>query len=759
MRNGIGETVNVKLAELLRNPDDLDKIPTLKAEFTRKKAAVDGQLRIGLEEQLNVTQAGMTSISDGQRTVELIKTELQKIDKLCAEAQTLITDFPHINLVSTTHRNFSLVENMRKDVEEFDQRLDVIERLLDEDDQDMENQPNLLAIHHELTKLRDVKDSAMDQVSRAGESAEELINNLRLATGATVQEYFGRLDQTVDRFDDHIGVTCMNLIGCVEDNPGLVVRLALIIEEEEKSDKKARALQDARQEYRDLAGRFESITTNQKGVRGYKEKFLKCIELHAEPYWEETTNAFQESPDNLFKILRWWFNDLNTVKLGMTSLMPKKWKIFQTYAVIYHRMMHDWLIQLIDDPELRPPQMLSIVNWSDNYYEKTKKLGLSTDWQVPHLIDDRAGELIREYRQLIIKAVDEWMDRMARTDTISFQSREENALDQDEYERFRTKTMADMWRMLAQQLEVARSSDREDIVEGVVDAMFRALQNRQRMWEKLIDQDLANYQDANASQDGGYQGFQDWLIAIANDQIACIDDDAEGGLGYLTRFSQDVQQYVSDGYWTKSITQLEALKDGYVDLSTHCLGVFSQLIFAIDFKILLAEFFTPTWYTKLGMKQAMTTFEDYLNDYRSVLHPSLHDILATELSTRMLVAYLGCVRNKGVKFRRSDPFNEKFRDDISTVFDFFSQFTTFDVIRDEWRVIEGMVDLVAEEKANIPNAYQAFKERYWDVGMSWVEAVLKSRDDYERSMLNGVKARAAEMEVVRGEETVMSKVK
>src|SRR5438046_7263306 len=37
------ETSTVKLAELLRHPEDLDKIPALKSEFTRKKAAIDSQ--------------------------------------------------------------------------------------------------------------------------------------------------------------------------------------------------------------------------------------------------------------------------------------------------------------------------------------------------------------------------------------------------------------------------------------------------------------------------------------------------------------------------------------------------------------------------------------------------------------------------------------------------------------------------------------------------------------------------------------------
>jgi len=318
--------------------------------------------------------------------------------------------------------------------------------------------------------------------------------------------------------------------------------------------------------------------------------------------------------------------------------------------------------------------------------------------------------------------------------------------------------MADMWRMLSQQLEVASSSDRVDIVEGVVDAMFRTLQSRQRMWEQLIDAELAKYQDANASSDG-YQAFQDWLIATANDQIACIDDDSDAGLGYLTRFSQDVQRQVSDEYWSKAVMQLDALRDGYVDLGTHCLNVFSSLIFAIDFRSLLAEFFTQTWYTKLSMKQAISTFEDYLNDYRGVLHPSLHDILASELSDRLLVSYLSCVRNKGVKFRRSDPFEDKFRNDITIVFEFFQNFATFDAIKDEWRVVQNMVDLIAEEKARVPDVYQGFKEKYWDVGMSWIEAVLKSRDDYDRATMNAVKARAAAVDVVRGPETIMSKVK
>jgi exocyst complex component 3 len=752
------DTSSMKLAELLRHPDDLEKIPALKSEFARKKAAVDTQLRLGLQEQLNTTQSGVSAIGDGLSSVDALKEDMQKIDKLCTEAQNLITDLPNINLISQTHRNFMLVETMKSDIENFEQQMNYVERLLTDDDQLLDEQPNLLTIHYEITKLRDIRDSAIDQAKRAGEAGLELISNLQLPSGATLEEYFKRLDELVDFFDEHIGIICGNLIDLVSDNQGIVVRLALVIEEEERNDKKARALQEARNEYKELARHLKSITTNNVEIRGYKEKFLQSIEVFAKQKFDKSNEIFQEDPEKLEKSVSWWFNDLNTVKLGMVSLMPKKWRIFQTYASIYHRLMHDWLVARIDDPELRPPQMLAIVNWSEKYYKKNKKLGTHEDWLRPHVIDDRAAELIREYRQLIIKAVDEWMDRMSRTDGQSFTSRDETATDSDEHGAFRTKTMADMWRMLSQQLDVAASSERSDIVEGVVEAMFRALQSRQRAWEQLIDTDLKKYQDASSNSEG-YGGFQDWLIAIANDQIACIDDDSDGNLGYLTRFSTDIQQHLPEEYLPKAEMQLDALRDGYVDLSTHCLSVFVSLIFAIDFKVVLSEFFTSAWYTKLTMNQAIKTFEDYLNDYLPVLHPSLQDILVQEMADRLLATYLSAVRNKGAKFRRQDPFAEKIRDDVVTVFDCFNSYPIFENIKNSWRIIQDFVDLLEVDKANVPDAFQNFKQQYPDAGMSWVEAALKTRDDYDRSMLNAVKARAATIDVQRSTETIMSKVK
>lgn len=783
------EDVTSKLAELLRHPDDLDKIASLKSEFTRKKTAVDSQLRLGLQEQLTITQSGMTAIADGQRTVNLIKEEMIKIDRLCVEAQNMITDFPFVNKVARMHANFTAVEDMMKSIHAFGANLDDLEMLLREDDQDMENQNNLLAIHYGLTQLRDFRDKAMEQIKPSEDASLELINNLQLDTGATLHDYFIRLDDVIDWFDDHVGQACMNLIPLVQSgNNGMVVRLALIVQEEEKKDRQVKALLDAQREFADLASRFKSINAAQKELRGYKEKFLEAIKLNAQSQFDAVSDAFLQDPDKLEKSVRWYFNDLNTVKLGMQNLMPRRWRIFDTYVNIYHSLMHDFLVANIDDPELNPPHMLAVVHWVGKYYAKMGKLGVSPADLHPHLIDDREADIVREYRNLITKAVDQWMDRIASTDKQTFLERKEGTLDTDAESHFRTKTLGDMWRMFREQLSVAASSERPDVVEGVVDAMINTLKSRQEMWKSLADSEVQKFTSplaqsshqqqlqhqqqqqlqgaTNTEQDQAQaiQTLQDWLVALANDQIACIDDHEETGqVSYLTVFRRDFEAIVSPAYAISSQSELESLSNNYVDLGTYCITLLASLII-LDLRPVLAEFFTPSWYNKKGMAQIVATFEDYLADYTHVLHASLRDVLVEELADELLVRYLSAVRNRGVKFRRQDPFTSKIKDDIVTAFEFFSRYeNSFPTIKDKWRVVNSMVGLLSADKGvDVGIAYESFKRECWDLQIGWVEQVLRCRDDFDRAMLNGVKAKAVEITaeyVERGPETVMGKVR
>lgn len=745
-----------RLEDILRHPEDLDKIAVLRAEYSRKKAAVDSQLREGLRDQLETVQRSINALTEGQRQVSKTKDELQGIDKLCAESQSSVEDFSQIDRLAKVQRNFEAVLTMKKGLENFSADLAEVENLLKEDDDELENQPNLLRAHMQISKLRDFRDEAMDQIRKAQDSSSE----------ATLEDYFQGLDNVIDWFDDHLGTACMNLIPLVQsDNPSMVVRLAVVVMNEEKKDETVRALQEAQKDHQDLAGRFKSMNVGPKTVRGYKEKFLQAIEFYAQNQFESTKEDFLGDPDILDKSFRWFFNDLFTVKQGMQSLMPKKWKIYKTYTDIYHRMMHDFLVDLINDPELPPDNLLSIIHWGEKYYKKMNKLGWKQSELRPNILDDREPELIRQWQNIIIKAVEEWMDRITETDRKGLVERIPDSLDTNAEGYFRTKTLPDMWRMIHEQIQAATASSRTDLVEGIIDAMFRVLKARQTNWQSLIEDECAKYKAPGGDQLDGLQLLQDWLVAVANDQIACIDDhDETGQFGYLTRFKRDFETYVDPKYMAaRAIPELDALRDGYVDLSTYCLTQFVEVVFAVDFRATIPEFFTQKWYGDFAIKRITSTFEDYMTDYSPVLHPSLIDILVEELSDELLVRYMSSIRNRGVKFRRNaDPYTDKFKDDVLTVFAFFQNYpdSFAGTIKQKWRLVNWLVRLLESEKGPaVVAVYEDFKREYWDLQLTWVEAVLRTRDDFERSMISAIKAKAAELSVERGMETLMSRLR
>lgn len=743
----------VKLSELLRHPDDLDKIPAMKLEFTRKKNAVDSQLRGGLRDQLETTQAGMNGLTDGQKTVQAIKDEMMKIDQLCSESQNMIKDFASINLVSQAHRNFGAVEAMVENLETFNTRLNRVENMLKEDEEDKEQMPNLLGVHYELTQLRNIRDDAMEQIQRADDPSLQ----------STLEDYFARLDDAIGWFDEHVGLIALNVVNLVvADNVGLVVRLAVIVEAEEKSDQRVEALQEALKDHREMASRFQSITDGARKVRGYKKKFLEAIAINAKGQLAEARGEFLDDPEDLDKSVKWFFNDLNAVKQGMVPLMPKKWKILKTFGDIYHQLMHDFLTELIDDSESTSAHTLEIVNYPEKYYKKMRRLGFQENELKPHIIDNREQELVKEFRQLIIKFLDEWIERIFAQERRDFEERnvEGSNLDQDEYGYFRTRHLVDMWRMLREQVDAAGNSQRADVAEGVVDAMFLRLRGRQQSLQKMLEEEAEKYESDALPELEGFQQLQDWLIATANDQMACIDDNEEEvKWGYLSSFKQKYEPLVSPQYLERAEAEIDALRDGYVDLSTWCLNKFVKLVIAVDFRTVMPSFFTPRWYETTAMRQMIVTFEEYVNDYQQVLHHSLVEIFTEIFADELLARYLMSVRNKGAKLRRADPFAEKVFDDISTAFEFFNSLPNPDSIKQTWRVTEWFLKLLQTPKEGLPDVFAGFKSLYWDLQITWVEAVLRARDDFERSMLNSVKARAAQMDVVRGPETIMGKVK
>src|SRR5690606_29610769 len=125
------------------------------------------------------------------------------------------------------------------------------------------------------------------------------------------------------------------------------------------------------------------------------------------------------------------------------------------------------------------------------------------------------------------------------------------------------------------------------------------------------EDEAARYETGKAPDLDGFQPLQDWLVATANDQIACIDDNEdEGRVAYLTDFQRKFTPMVTPQYAARAEAEVAALRDGYLDLATWCITKFAQLVFAVDFKAVMPDFFTPRWYQTTHMARMIATFEE-----------------------------------------------------------------------------------------------------------------------------------------------------
>lgn len=759
MHNG-DDTSTVKLAELLKHPDDLHKIGALKSEFTRKKAAVDAQLKLGLAEQLQLTQAGLSTLHDGQSTVAAIKQEMMKIDRLGTEAQAMIKNFPEINAVAQAHRNFVAVETMQGNIDRFQYELGQVQELLKRDEQEIDRQPYLLNIHHAISRLRNIKEDAMEQISRADDpSLEDALNKA-----------FEGLDDAVDEFDEHVGLICVNLLRLLEDGgDGLIVKLAIVIEEEEKFDTRTKELQEAQREFKGIAANFKTLAAGPRELRGYKDKMLGCIRQHFEDRLALTKERFQDNPDGLIKSLAWYFNELNAAKIGMVPLMPKKWKIFRVYTQIYHEGLRKWLEEVAKDPKTAPTHMLAIIHAKEKYMQKMNRLGAKDEDLQPPIPGGHDGDLVQEYQQLIATKLNEWMTELNKKDGNAFLNLDMSSIERsvelegvkDEQKiPFRTNSLGDMWRIFREQLIVASAANITQVTERVCDAIFSAIETRRQMWIELIKNQLAYYETLSDKEidHGRLSDLHEWLITLANDQIAIIDDEdgsATGQVGFLRAFSLQLSPLVGPQYRISADHRVATLQDQLTDLSIHCMRTVAHLIIVVDSNIVFKELFTPAWShrnvnTQKSFSNVCATFSDYLHSYKPpLLREVLRDCLIIESAKAILQAYLRAVHNRQAKFRTADDYLRILRQDYDMLIDTFEseklKYNDRDYTLPQVYQLLSVFDHILillharNEEEELIRAFDEIQQIYWDVKIGWVEALLRCRDDMDSRFGEGRK--------------------
>jgi exocyst complex component 3 len=601
-----------------------------------------------------------------------------------------------------------MVENFRS----LHSRLEEIEYLMLQDgfsnlgtptlarsNKDLRNpMPNLLIIHCELSQLNEFRDQAMYQ----GRNNEDVKR--------TLKRYFDDLEKVNEKFDSsfwNLTRALLDIVRC--SNSPLVVKLAKIIELEERLDEKSIAVQEAKSHYQDLANKFRSIRGSPRILKLYFSRFEETVDQTVQEMFEQHVEKYGEDFLAILENLDWIYDDLRLIEQEIVPCMPPKWNIFEVYVKHIHKFVYDTVKNIVaSGPDAGT--IIKILEWTKTYKSTmTKEMGIKDSKLQPPLLDGKESVLIDDYLQIIIRKVEEWMDNLNNSEKKEFMERTTSP-DEDADGKFISGGASIVFQMISQQIDVAADSGQGRVLAAVVEECVRVIKNRQTMWTDLLQSEVKKQIETPEEVP---VGFLDYTIALANDQILCAD--------YTEAILNRTEPLVSSKYKAKISNGFTQSIDGFLDLAKFCISIILQIVFN-DLKIALQPIFSSSWYGGSDVSRIVVTLGDYMGDIQTHLNEYLFETLMEDMLVEFLRSYMTAAKSKSTKFKMPAAI-EQIRNDVRLAYGFFSQYISGDIVQEYFRIFEMVLALLSAYKANFSAVLDSFMSVYWDTPNWYVRMI------------------------------------
>ncbi|KAI9221124.1 exocyst complex component Sec6-domain-containing protein [Blastocladiella britannica] len=764
-----------RLVFLLRYPDDLHaKLDDLRKATAADKAAVDAQLKSATQSQLNDCQTGLDNLSAARSHLDSGRKMLAGVHANGVKSIGMIPSFTRVQRISLVHRNFQATQQTLAHFQALNDRVDRLRATLDAHHRDLlGGAPELIAMHHELFQLEAFRDATLAQVRGA---SDDTVN--------TVRAYFRRLDELSDQFSDYLWDLARHALDLVRAHqPGVVVRMAKILEFEERADEEELAARE-----RDATGsggadtsmvRSESTTSvgtssvgggtaaraggrtrRHREIRSYRSKFFDVVH---EAITQKFTAVFDPSvdvPAMLIAAREMVLADLTFVFDELVDLFPKKYKLFPFYVLEYHRHVYDLINKIILE-KMETGTILFILRWCGEYYgEMDAKLGVAEELLEPRLLDGQERVLVEDYLKLIRSKLDEWLKNLLNAETRDYVDRP-HPPETDSQGMYLLSASVILFNMVNQQIDVVLDSSRGQLLLDVVKECTKALTGYQQHFLQLAQSEAAKYA---ADPQRSNPGLIEYTMALANDSLKCTE--------FVELLIARLEQEADYTYRAPITAEFNAAMDGFMRVAKVACTILIDSSFA-DIKSAFVVLFTaPAWYEGEIMSDIIATLNDYCVDYREHLLEYLFGKLITDIMERFAVSWIDAMRAKSAKLRVSQPATwDLLASDYKRVIDFFGQYKSQKRVEKHFDVIDKIFTVLCSNKKMVYLDFYSLTKAYSDVPLPFMEDLLAKRDDLDKASLKevieGLRAKAKQQQqamleagegAVFGEKSVFSVV-
>lgn len=462
------------------------------------------------------------------------------------------------------------------------------------------------------------------------------------------------------------------------------------------------------------------MQANARVIKHYRSKITKAITDSIKEKFQEAYRRDEHDPAAFLDGLKWMYQDIITIDEDIVPCFPAEYEIYSLYVREYHKALNTTVKHLASSsPDASV--LLTLFEWLKEYRKTMKELDVPPDLLEPPLLDGKEQSLIEDYLQLIVKKLDEWSTNLMKTEVAEFTKREEPPeIDSDG--QYGMQGAVILFQMVNQQVDLATESGQGAILARVVNETNRVMRGIQEQWVKIVEVEFKKQMEKPEEVEGG---LVEYCIALANDQIKSAD--------YAEALLARLEKLVSEKYRVTINERLNDAIDGYLDVAKKCTQTLIDMILN-DLKPATKGLFQQVWYDGI-MVQVVETMRDYMTDYQSYLNGSLLELLIEDLLDAFLVFYLNALANSPKL--KMPAATERIREDVGLAFSFFSTLKPAKEVEQSFEVLEQILALLEASKDMVFLSFWAFA-RVHGPNINFVEGLMKSRGDFDRSAVNDV---------------------
>lgn len=464
-------------------------------------------------------------------------------------------------------------------------------------------------------------------------------------------------------------------------------------------------------------------------------------------------------------------DDLTLVFDEMVACFPKKYNIFSFYVAEYHLHVYTMVAKYTSSAQsLEASEILALMRWVRNYHQDMlARLGVADEMLEPRLLIGDEDKLVNRYLMLMRSKIQEWLQNLLKFESKLFLERT-TAPETDSDGLYMMQAPVIVFQILNQQIDVVSTSDRGNLLYQVVLECFQTFESFQQAWVKLLNDECARWITDAAMMP---LGLPEWICALANDQMRCTDN--------VEVLKRKVEILILESYRSELAGKFSRCVDGFMLVSKRSVTTLVDFIMADCLPAWSRIHMVPEWYEQDLVKLLIGTMSDYLGDYQQSLNDYLFQKLTTELMERVLLTYLETFRAKGIKFKMNVtsaatsasaiiassasaglpsqtslldnpsaaleeavkagvpiPASLKIKADIYRLSEFFCKYKPQKRVNAAFDPLTKISNLVSSTPRLVFLDFYALWKSYPDVQLSFVESILKARDDMEKSVIKEV---------------------